>query len=79
MTRENWIEGVGAVRVPLGKLVSRMQKSSEAKNSLPGVPDGNYQLMQFDTAFEQKHVAVETVTVKEEADGSWKVAGYFIR
>ena len=47
--------------------------------SLPGAPDGEYRVFQFDTSFEHKQTAVETVTAVLETDGSWRIAGYFIR
>ncbi|HET6280831.1 MAG TPA: DUF4019 domain-containing protein [Polyangia bacterium] len=78
VTRDSWKTAVDAVREPLGGLVSRVVKSAERKTSLPGAPDGNYVVIQFDTAFEKKKQAVETVTPMEEG-GVWKVAGYFIR
>ena len=54
-------------------------KSAETKTSLPGAPDGKYVIIQFDTSFEHKKSTVETVTPMQEADGSWKVSGYFIK
>jgi hypothetical protein len=35
--------------------------------------------MQFDTSFENKKSAVETVTFMREKDGTWKAAGYYIK
>ena len=46
---------------------------------LPGAPDGEYVVFQFDTQFERKRAAVETVTPMCDPDGSWRVSGYFIR
>ena len=79
VARDKWKEAVGSVRNPLGKLVSRSLKSAEYKTSLPGAPDGKYVVIQFDSSFEHKKTAVETVTPMQEADDSWKVSGYFIR
>ena len=76
--RDTWKDALGAARGPLGKVVSRRVKSAEARTSLPGAPDGKYVVIQFDTAFERKKSAVETVTPAQEEDGSWKVSGYFI-
>jgi len=36
-------------------------------------------IVQFDTAFENKRSAIETVTVMPQKDGQWKIAGYFIK
>jgi hypothetical protein len=54
-------------------------KSVTSANTLPGAPDGEYVVFQFDTSFERKEAALETVTTIHEADGQWRVAGYFVR
>jgi hypothetical protein len=46
---------------------------------LPGAPDGQYVVIQFETSFENKHNAVETVTPMLEPNGQWRVSGYYIR
>jgi hypothetical protein len=79
LTRARWEEQVGAVRTPLGKLVSRKLKSRQFAESLPGAPDGKYVVIQYDTVFENKKSAVETVTPMQDADGSWRVSGYYIK
>jgi hypothetical protein len=78
-TRDQWRSGLAAARNPLGKVLSRKVKGAEHKTSLPGAPDGDYVVIRFETSFAKKKDAVETVTPMREADGSWKVAGYFIR
>jgi len=46
---------------------------------MPGAPDGQYVVMQFDTSFTNKKTAVETVTVGPKQDGQWKASGYYIK
>jgi len=77
--RDGWEQAVTAARGPLGKLVSRKQKSATLVTSLPGAPDGKYVVIQFDSSFENKKEAAETVTPMQESDGSWRVSGYFIK
>ncbi len=48
-------------------------------NTLPGAPDGEYVVIRYRTEFENKMKAVETVTPMLEADGAWRVSGYYIR
>jgi len=36
-------------------------------------------VFQFNTSFEQKQAATETVTTILEKDGTWRVGGYFVR
>jgi Protein of unknown function (DUF4019) len=54
-------------------------KSREYTEKLPGAPDGKYVVIQYDTVFEKKASAIETVTPMAEADGKWRVSGYYIR
>jgi len=79
ISKPNWIHAVGNVRQPLGRLISRKVRSAKYTRSLPGAPDGEYVIIQYDTQFETKDGAIETVTPLLEKDGSWKVSGYFIK
>ena len=75
---KTWVSMVQGVRAPLGSLVSRNPPSVAFTKTLPGAPDGNYALMQFQTSFQNKASGVETLTLM--ADGEkWRVAGYFIK
>ncbi len=79
VTREKWEQSLQAVRKPLGKMLSRKLNVKMYKTSLPGAPDGQYEVMQFETSFAHKKSAVETVTFMKGAGGGWRAAGYFIR
>ncbi len=79
ISREDWEKSLGAVRTPLGANKSRDAGSGRYSTTLPGAPDGEYVVIQFDSSFENKASAVETVTTMKDADGAWKVAGYFIK
>jgi hypothetical protein len=79
VTEEKWAQSLKAVRNPLGKLISREVKSTIYSTSLPGAPDGEYVVIQFEASFENKKSAVETVTPMLEKDGSWRVSGYYIK
>ncbi len=76
---KTWEHQVAAVRGPLGQLESRKLKSAQHVTSLPGAPDGDYVVFQFDAAFQRKTTAVETVTVSKEPDATWRAAGYYIK
>jgi serine/threonine-protein kinase len=79
VTEPAWKDTMESVRKPLGGLVSRQLKSAQPATSLPGAPDGEYLVMQFDTSFAAKKTAVETVTFTHEKDGAWRASGYYIR
>ena len=77
--QDQWEQAVQTVRKPLGKLVSRKVKSTSYEISLPGAPDGEYVVIEFETSFENKKAAIETVTPMMDKDGKWRVSGYFIK
>jgi hypothetical protein len=79
ITKLDWGKQLHGVREPLGALKSRKLKSSEYKRVIQGGPDGEYVVLKFDSSFEQKASALESVTLMKQKDGSWRVAGYFIR
>jgi len=79
VTREQWSQAVRGARTPFGELQKRTLKAATSATSLPGAPDGEYVVMQFDSAFEHKAAAVETVTVMRDGDRVWRVVGYFVR
>ena len=73
-----WEASVTAARGLFGEFISREVVSAESATSLPGVPDGQYVVIQYRSVYEKKKAAVETVTPMLE-DGDWKVAGYYIK
>lgn len=79
LNAQAWAQAAAAVRGPLGKLKFRQEQAATLARTLPGAPDGEYVVFQFLTVFEKKAQAIETVTAKHEADGSWKITGYFIK
>jgi hypothetical protein len=79
VTKEQWKSSVEGVRKPLGAMISRKLKSSDYRTSLPGAPDGDYVVIQFETSFENKESAIETVTPMRDNDGTWRVSGYYIK
>jgi hypothetical protein len=79
VTKKQWEQQIQAVREPLGKTVSRTVKSKQYTTTLPGAPDGEYVVIQFDSSFTNKKTAVETVTPMLDKDGMWRVSGYYIK
>jgi len=77
--KEQWEKAARSVRGPLGKLRSRKLVSAKYTQQLPGAPDGEYVVIQYDASFENKASAVETVTPTLDKDGKWRVSGYYIR
>lgn len=79
VSQQKWVEAITAVRPPLGKLVSRRLVSATYSTALPGVPDGEYEVLIYDTVFEHKQLAHETIIAVLEKDAVWRVAGYYIK
>ena len=79
VTKEQWTQALAGVRPPLGKVISRKVTSRRYSEKVPGAPDGEYVAIQYETVFENKASAVETITPMLDPDGIWRVSGYFIR
>ena len=76
--RASWEQKAAAAREPLGKVLDRKLAAKQLAHELPGAPDGTYVVLSFDSRFEHKERAHETVTMMLE-DGKFRGAGYFIR
>jgi len=79
VTKEQWQTMVKAVRVPLGKVMVRKLKSKQYTKTLPGAPDGEYVVIQYETTFEKKQSVIETITPMLDKDGKWGISGYYIK
>lgn len=76
---EQWRNQMKVFRGGLGKVVSRTVKSKQYATTAPGVPDGQYVVIQYDSSFEKKASAVETITPMLDEDGAWRMSGYQIK
>ena len=76
---EGWTSTVEPVREPLGAVTSREFSSVQKTTVLPGAPEGDYEVLQFTTTFENREqTSVETV-IMIRTDEGFDVAGFFIR
>jgi hypothetical protein len=71
-------EKLSGSRGPLGAMATRTIKSIKMSNTLPGMRDGQYATVQFDSSFAHKAQATETVVLASDK-GAWSVVGYFIK
>lgn len=78
VTASQWSTAIQQTRTHFGALKSRELASAQFPQSLPGLPDGQYAILMFNTQFGQKNESVETVSLSGN-NGEWKVMGYFIR
>jgi len=79
VSKEQWQSAMRAHRLPLGNVQSRKLKGATYTKTLPGAPDGQYVVIQYESSFEHKKVAVETITPLLDKDGKWRVSGYYIK
>ncbi len=79
ITKDKWEQALTAVRKPLGMLLHRKLLSKTYTQSLPGAPDGEYVVIQFEASFKNKKSGIETVTPMLDNDGTWRVSGYYIK
>lgn len=79
VAKNKWNDALTAIRKPLGEVLSRNVASIKYATELPGAPDGEYVVIQYETSFKNKAFAVETVTPMLNEDGTWRVSGYFIK
>jgi hypothetical protein len=78
VSADNWLQSISAARQPLGAMISRKLISATYATSLPGAPDGEYVVLQYQTTFKYKKSAVETVTPMLD-NKRWRVSGYYVR
>jgi hypothetical protein len=79
VSKRKWKSTIAEIRKPLAKPVSRKLKSAEYTKELAGAPEGEYVVVRFDTPFEHKPAAVETVTLLLGQDLMWRVSSYTVK
>lgn len=77
--KDTWIQQLDAIRPALGKLNKRKIINARYMTELPGAPDGEYVVIQYESSFAKKQNGMETVTPMLDTDGQWRVSGYYIR
>jgi uncharacterized protein DUF4019 len=78
VSQQHWTEMVKQAREPLGGVVSRKVLSTTTTRTLPRAPEADYVVLRFQTSFQAKPEAIETLTVVLE-DGQWRAVGYYIK
>jgi Protein of unknown function (DUF4019) len=76
-SEQDFAAKIGGTRTPLGAMSSRTLKDINVAKTLPGMRDGQYTIVRYDSAFAHKAAATESVTLESE-NGAWSVVGYFI-
>jgi hypothetical protein len=79
LTEAGWAAALAKARTPLGATKSRTISKTDFRKKFRDYPEGDYALIIYTTGFANRTVGQETVTLEREADGKWRVIGYFIR
>jgi hypothetical protein len=79
ISKSQWERAVGDVRKQTGALKTRELESAQPAHQLPGGPDGDYVVIVYRSSFAMTPVATETVTPMRDADGHWRVTGYYVK
>jgi len=79
VTRQGFIDGLGKIRQPLGKVASRTPGHFARAHEMPNGPEGDYALVSYVTRFASGKTAEEQVVWLLESKDAWRVSGYFIR
>lgn len=79
VSKTDWEKAAVQARGPFEPFGARKLLSASFTTRLPNAPPGQYVVLQFETQVTGGRAVVETVTPTKEADGTWRVSGYFVR
>jgi len=79
VTADQWAQQVQQMQQQLGGVVSRKLAAAKYLNELPGAPPGNYVVLVFQTSFQKRKSAIETLTQHQDAQGYWRAAMYQVQ
>ena len=79
VAKKQWQQLLERNREPLGRLLSRRLRSAEYMTKLPGAPDGEYVVIEYESSFEHRSSAIETVIPMMDKDGQYRVSSFFIK
>jgi opacity protein-like surface antigen len=75
---EEWEKKVQAERAQLGPKQSRKLKDIKSTTAVKGLPGGQYIQVKYQSSYEKKKIATETITAVLEPDGAWRVVSYTV-
>lgn len=78
VSEAEWIRAIATFRAPHGKAVSRKKISTSTSPDEPGLPEGEYVVVKYETNFEKKADCTEDVMCTKDPEGKWRVVGYHL-
>ncbi len=79
VTKGAWEHSVVAARSAFEPFGERTIFVARYTTELPNAQPGEYFILQYRTQVPGRRTVVETVVPMRDSDGSWRVAGYFVR
>lgn len=79
ITRQKWeglLKGLAAKTGPAGQ---RKLLQSQALSDPPGAPAGKYLVLVYAPGFAKSPANLEQLTLREDPQGQWQVAGYYLK
>ncbi len=77
--RIEWIQLLKNTRRPLGRLINRELISLTYTTSMLNAPEGEYVVIEYNTAFKEQSNVTEIITLVRINEEFWRVSGYFFR
>jgi len=81
ITKEKWEAILREKRQPLGKTTSRNEVQKEYQYNIPGIGDGTFQVLVYQTRFTGNVTQAldETLILVREPDHEWRAVGYYMK
>jgi Protein of unknown function (DUF4019) len=76
MYRRKFVKKMTLTRTALGKELSRSLKDQTYEKNPENEPPGEYVRVHYDSSFEHSKAETETVLVKKQRNGEWRVTFY---
>jgi hypothetical protein len=76
---EQWHESMTQVREDMGAVTERRLHEHTLETIMPGVPEGEYMMLEYRSVFEKQPQGAELVVCMKDEDGAWRVVGYFLQ
>jgi hypothetical protein len=78
ITAGQWEESMRQLRQQLGPVQERELIAARYETRIPNAPTGEYVILMYNSNFSRRPNMTETLTIQQEADGVWRMAGYFV-
>jgi len=79
VSKRKWSSTASDIRKATGAFSSRKLKSATYSKELPGAPEGEYVVLEYESVFANKPVATEKVTLILGRDLYWRVSSYAVK